>query len=144
MKVLLDTNVILDVLIGRKPYVESSSALLKLCGAHITGLITASQTTDIFYILRREGKNIDDAKNVIRKLSDHIKIIDVIAADVKAALDSDMQDYEDALLAFNGKRNKVDYIITRNETDYVKSPVQALSPIAFLEKFFRQIKDTIN
>ena len=136
MKVLIDTNVILDVLTGRKPYVESSSTFLKLCGVQITGLMAASQTTDLFYILRREGKSAGEAKDTIRKLSDKLTILDVFAADIQTALDSDMPDYEDALLAFNGKRHKADCIVTRNEVDFAKSPVRALSPMAFLEGFF--------
>jgi predicted nucleic acid-binding protein len=68
------------------------------------------------------------------KLADNVKIVDVTAADVKNALTSDMPDYEDALLAFCGKRQKADYIITRNEKDFRQSPVPVLSPQAFLER----------
>ena len=136
MKVLIDTNVVLDVLAGREPHVKSSSAFLKLCGKKITGLIAASQTTDIFYIMCRGGKTEDEVKAVIRKLIDHIKVADVSAADVNAALNSDMPDYEDALLACSGKRHKADCIVTRNESDFKLSPILAISPQAFLEKFF--------
>jgi predicted nucleic acid-binding protein len=116
--------------------VEASSAVLKLCGAQITGLILASQTTDIFYILCREGKTVEEAKSVIRKLTENVKILDVIADDAKTALDSDMTDYEDALLAYSAKRHKADRIITRNASDFINSPIPALSPQNFLEEFF--------
>jgi len=138
MKALIDTNVILDVFSGREPHFEASSAFLRLCGTQITGLIAASQTTDIFYLLRREGKNAAEAKTIIQKLTDNTKIIDVTTTDVKNALASDMADYEDALLAFGGKRIKSDYIVTRNEKDFAKSPVPALSPQSFLEQFFSE------
>ncbi|MDR1247114.1 MAG: PIN domain-containing protein [Clostridiales Family XIII bacterium] len=134
MRVLIDTNVILDVLTGREPHCEYSAAFLKLCGMRITGLMTASQTTDIFYLLRREGKDTESAKAIIRKLADNVKIVDVTAFDVENALVSDMPDYEDALLAFCGKRRKADYIVTRNEKDFRQSPVPALSPQAFLAR----------
>ena len=136
MKASIDTNVILDVMVGREPHYECSAACLKLCGMRITGLVAASQTTDIFYLLCREGHNAPAAKAFLQKLVDHVKVIDVIAADVKNALASDMSDYEDALLAFCGKRQKAQYIITRNEKDFAQSPVPALSPQAFLERFF--------
>jgi len=136
MKILIDANVIIDVLIGREPHFESSAAILKLCGIQITGLIIASQTTDIFYLLRRNGKNSDEAKLILQKLTNNLKVTDVTAADVRNALDSNMSDYEDALLAFCGKRQKAEYIVTRNEKDFEKSPVTALSPQAFLEQFF--------
>ena len=133
MKVLVDTNVILDVLIGRQPHVVSSASFLKLCGATVTGMLAASQTTDIFYILRREGKDAAEAKSLIKKLTTKLKVIDLTHADVKSALESDMQDYEDALLAFGGNRHKADYIVTRNEKDFINSPVPTLSPQSFME-----------
>ena len=137
MRVLIDTNVILDVLNGRKPHYEASAAFLKLCGSQtqLTGMIAASQTTDIYYLLRREGKGFAEAISIIQKLIGNIKVMDVTAADVKNALESEMSDYEDALLAFGGKRKKVTYIVTRNENDFVKSPVPVLSPQAFIEQF---------
>jgi predicted nucleic acid-binding protein len=138
MKVLIDTNVILDVLTRREPHYEYSAAFLKLCGTQITGLMAASQTTDIFYILRREGKNAQETKTIIQKLTDNINVIDVTAADVKNALASAMPDYEDAMLAVSGQRWKADYIITRNEKDFRQSPVTALSPQAFLEQFYSE------
>jgi hypothetical protein len=52
------------------------------------------------------------------------------------ALDSNMADYEDALLAFNGKRHKADYIVTSNAADFINSPIPALSPQDFLQQFF--------
>lgn len=134
MKALIDTNVILDVFTGRQPHYDASAAFLKLCGRTVTGIVIASQTTDIFYLLRREGKDIADVKLVIQKLIDNIKVADVTVKDVRNALESDMPDYEDALLAFCGKRLNADYIVTRNETDFAKSPIPALSPQVFVER----------
>ena len=140
MKVLIDTNVIIDVLIKRNPHFESSAAFLKLCGNQITGLLAASQTTDIFYLLRRKGKGAAEAKAVLQKLKSNIEIADVTSADVENALESDMPDYEDALLAFIGQRNKAEWIVSRNEKDYAKSPIPALSPQAFIEKLLRNCR----
>ena len=134
MKVLIDTNVILDVLIGREPHLYASAAFLKLCGTKVTGFITANQTTDIFYLLRRDGKTPTESKTIIKKLTDQIKIMDVNAIDVNNALDAGMPDYEDALLAYRAKRQNARYIVTRNGTDYTKSPVAAISPQSFLDK----------
>ena len=135
MKVLIDTNIILDILCQREPHLANSIAVLKLCGTHITGIINAKQTADIFYVLKRAGKATSDVKTAIRKLSDNMKVVDIASDDVKNALDSDMDDYEDALLAFTGKRQRVEYIITRNEKDFINSPVPALNPHNFIEKF---------
>jgi len=99
-----------------------------MCGDQWTGLITASQTTDIFYLLRREKKSAAEAKAIIQKLVDNLTVADVTVADVKNALVSEIDDYEDALLAFCGKRRKADYIITRNDRDFKNSPIKAVTP----------------
>jgi predicted nucleic acid-binding protein len=136
MRVLVDTNVILDVLSRREPHFESSASFLRLCGTRITGCIAASQTTDIFYLLRREGKDTASAKDAIRKLTDNMTVLDIRAADVQDALAGDMPDYEDALLSCCAHRQNVRYIITRNEKDYGGSQVPVLSPQGFLQQFF--------
>ena len=128
MRVLIDTNVIIDVLTRRHPLYGNSAAVLRMCGDQWTGLITASQTTDIFYLLRREKKSAAEAKAIIQKLVDNLTVADVTVADVKNALVSEMDDYEDALLAFCGKRRKADYIITRNDRDFKNSPIKAVTP----------------
>ena len=134
MKVLIDTNVILDVLMKREPHFGFSAPFLKLCGTKITGCVTASQTTDIFYLLGRFGKDAQSSKDIIKKLTDNVKVLAVNNVDVQNALSAEMSDYEDGLLAWCAKRNKAEYIITRNEADFGLSPVPVMSPQKFLEK----------
>jgi len=136
MKTLIDTNVVLDVLMNREPHAAHSTPFMKLCGSSITGCITTNQTTDIFYLLCRQGKNEPEAKGIVQKLVENLTLIDVVAKDVYAAFSIPMDDFEDALLAQCAKRAKVDYIVTRNENDFVNSPVPALSPSDFLERFY--------
>ena len=140
-KVLIDSNVILDVLMKRTPHFEDSFAFLKLCTMQtpLMCVITATQTKDIFFMLERYGKkSVDEAKGIIRTLTSHIDIIDVNYEDVERALSSPIKDYEDALIMFCAERHGVDCIVTRNERDFVDSPVQALTPTAFLAKFAKK------
>jgi hypothetical protein len=51
-------------------------------------------------------------------------------------MSSDIDDYEDALLAFTASRQKTAYIVTRNENDFKNLPIPALTPQNFLEEFF--------
>ncbi|MCL1857680.1 MAG: PIN domain-containing protein [Oscillospiraceae bacterium] len=136
MKVLIDTNIILDVFMKREPHFEFSDEVLRLCPGQLTGHITTNQTTDIFFVMRRFGKTSEFVKEILKKLTDNLKVMDVTVTDVKNALDSSINDYEDALLAFGSKRYKLDYIITRNLDDFIGSPVPAISPQAFLEQFY--------
>jgi len=137
MKVLIDTNVILDALLMRDQWAATAQELLRITAMDkVRGCVTASQTTDIFYILCRQGASEATGKAVIKTLIESVKVLDVTHADVQNALASDMPDYEDGLLAYCAKRQKVEYVITRNEADFAQSPVPALSPQAFLKQFF--------
>jgi predicted nucleic acid-binding protein len=136
MKTLIDTNVIMDVLMNREPFAQHSAEFMRLCGSGITGCITTNQTTDIFFLLCRQGKKEPEAKVIIKRLADNLSLIDVLAKDVHAAFDLSMDDFEDALIVQCAKRTKVDYIITRNEGDFINSPVPALSPLDFMVKFY--------
>ena len=137
MKVLIDTNIVLDALLDRTPWAATAQDVLRTAAMEKTkGYIAASQTTDIFYLLNRHGVDEATAKTIIKTLTESMKVSDVTPADVQNALASDMPDYEDALLAFCAKRQKAEYIITRNEKDFVQSPIPAISPQAFLERFF--------
>ena len=135
MKVVIDTNIILDALMKREPWAATAQALLRAAAMDkIKGFIIASQTTDVFYLLCRQGADETTAKSIIQRLTESVKVFDVTSADVKNALASTMQDYEDGLLACCAKRQKMEYIITRNEAGFAQSPVMAISPLAFAEQ----------
>jgi predicted nucleic acid-binding protein len=136
MKVLIDTNVIIDVLMNREPFCDHSSAVLRRCGKGLSGFITANQTTDIFYLLRKENKSTEETIAILKKLVTNLSVIDVMAKDVTTALNSPMTDYEDALLAQCAVRARTDYIITRNTKDFIVSPVSGITPTDFMDKFF--------
>jgi predicted nucleic acid-binding protein len=135
MQIFIDTNVILDALMMREPWAASAQTLLRDAAlGKFNSNILASQTTDIFYIIRRQGVDAGAAKSIIRKLTNTINISEVTLADVNNALSSNMNDYEDALLAYCAYRYKAAYIITRNEKDFLESPVSALPPEIFLKQ----------
>ena len=137
MKALIDTNVILDAITTRKPWADTAQDLLRAVAMEkFKGFITVAQTTDIFYILRRRGADEAASKDIIKKLTDSVIVSDITPADAGNALASDMLDYEDALLAYCAKRQKADYIVTRNEKDFSLSPIPAIAPQEFLNKLF--------
>ena len=63
-----------------------------------------------------------------------VTVLDVNGMDCEKAFDLPMSDYEDALLAFCGKRHKMDCIITRNLKHFEGSPVKAMQPDEFLSR----------
>ncbi len=133
MKILIDTNVILDALINRTPYNSSAEKLFLLAAENkLTAAITANSITDIYYLLSKHLKNKDIAKQALVNLFSLFQILDVTANDCKKALILPIEDYEDALLVTCARRNKINSIITRNLKDFAESPIHAVSPDDFL------------
>lgn len=136
MKVLIDTNIVLDVLLRRADFFDASYNVLKLSTLDKTAIfVTANAITDIYYILRRANKDTEKSKEAIIQLLELVSIADVIASDIMNALPSKVTDFEDALAGVIAKRIKADYIITRNTKDFNNSPVPAIDPKDFLHQF---------
>ena len=136
MKIMIDTNVIIDVYQKRGGY-EKCAEVLKLSESKkIKGCLTASTVTDIYFILGKHIKDDEYLRHLVQTLLTTLTLEDVYAKDVYAAFDLPMSDFEDALLAQCAKRLNVDYIITGNKDDFVNSPVNAFTPDDFLFKFF--------
>ena len=134
MKVLIDTNIILDVLCNRKDFVEESSKVFKLCEVKkIMGYISALSIANIVYIMRKE-LDTEKIKEILEKLSLIFEVVDLKADDLKRASSLDFKDYEDAIQSAQANRIKANYIITRNIKDYNKSKVTAIKPSELIER----------
>lgn len=130
MRIMLDTNIVIDILEKREPFFANSYlVLLNALENGVLCMMPVSAATDIAYILRTSG----DVKDKLLKLSYMISLTDVTADDFNEAVKSDMPDFEDALLAACAKRNKADCLVTRNAKDFAKSPVRAITPKQFLK-----------
>ena len=129
MKILVDTNIIIDTLTGREPFRESAEQIFMLATNQIEDMyITASSATDIYYLVRKHLHNTEQSKNTMSKLYQLFGILDVTANDCQDALLLDMKDYEDAVISCCAKRNQMDYIVTRNIKDYEHCKVKVLLP----------------
>ena len=138
MKVMVDTNIVIDVYQNRAGFAQTSAKILKLSERNnITGIVTASTITDIYYILGRHIKDRPQLNTLIQKFLTTVKLVDVLATDVTDAFNLTMDDFEDALFAQCAKRAKADYIITRNPKDFGGSPVPCIEPDDFLGRFFK-------
>ena len=134
MKALVDTNVIIDALTGREPFRETAEEIFMLAANQIEDLyITASSVTDIYYLIRKHLHDTEQAKSAIAKLFELFYILDSTAEDCREALLLDMKDYEDSVVCCCAKRNRMEYIITRNIKDYKNSKVQAMLPDEFIK-----------
>ena len=132
MKVLLDTNVIIDSLQSRKGFLEDAGQVM-LRAFEYDGCIVASSITDIFYLQNRYTHDKEKAKQALSDLFKLFGILDTTADDCKNALRSEVADYEDAVMVESAKRNAIDCIVTRNVKDFAKSKVKTYSPVEFLK-----------
>lgn len=134
MKILVDTNIIIDALTGREPYRETAEQIVMLAANQIEDMyITASSATDIYYLIRKHLHDTDLSKDTMSKLYELFHILDVTSGDFHAALTSGVKDYEDAIVSACASRNRMDYIVTRNIKDYERSKVKALLPDELLK-----------
>jgi len=133
MKVLVDTNVIIDILEHREPFFEDSYKVIQLgLQDKIEAFMSASAVTDVYYIINRSIHDAHKAKEKTIALTTLINICDTTAKDISIGLALPISDFEDAVIAAIAKREKADYIITRNEADFSDAPVPAVSPSRFL------------
>ena len=132
MKVLLDTNVLLDVALARPQFVVASArAVSKARSAPHLAAICAASVTTLHYLLRQTMPDAR-ARQTIADFLAAMELASVNHAVVHAALGSAMRDFEDAVLAHAAAQAGVDAIVTRNTKDFVKSPVRAITPEQWL------------
>ena len=134
MKVLIDTNVILDVLYKREGFYEDSLKIWKLCETRkLDGYISALSIPNIVYILRRE---LDPEKTleVINNINLVFKIYDLKSDIIMQKKKKKTKDYEDALQMVTAQKLKASFIVTRNIKDFAGSKIIAVKPSELLER----------
>lgn len=133
MKALLDTNVVLDIVLERQPFVEQAIRLLEAAQhANIVLYLTATTITDLYYIARR-AKGRTTALEFISDLMRFMEVAGVDKAVIKEALDSDMADFEDAVQTSAARKQAIRVIVTRNQPDFVNSALEIHNPESFIE-----------
>lgn len=134
MKVLIDTNIILDVLCKRHDFYEDSAKIFKLCEVKkISGVISALSIPNIMYILRKE-LDADKTREILDSLMLIFSVADLKADDLKKAAAMGFKDYEDAIQSACAVRIKANYIVTRNIKDFADSRVTAIKPSELLDR----------
>jgi predicted nucleic acid-binding protein len=133
MRVLIDTNIVLDVLLRRADFFDASYNVLKLSTLGKADLfVTANAITDVYYFLHRANKDVGKSKETIIKFLNLVAIADTTSSDIMNALLSKMLDFEDAVAGAIAKRIKAECIVTRNTKDFSNSPVPVIDPKDFL------------
>ena len=134
MRLLIDGNIILDVLRNRKPNVDDSSKVWKLCETNqAEGYVSALTYTNLVCIMRKE-LTPEKINEVLQSLGLIFQFADLTVSDMTKAAGLEWEDYEDALQAVTAERIHADCIITRNIKDFKKSKIVAFTPTEFLAR----------
>lgn len=134
IKVLLDTNIILDVLADRAPFAGDAVNVFRLCETkQLEGIIYALSIPNIVYVMRKELDR-RQIESVLQKLNALFEIADMKADDLKKAAALPVPDFADALQCVCAQRIKASYIVMRNLKDFVNSEVMAIKPSELIER----------
>jgi predicted nucleic acid-binding protein len=136
MKVFVDTNIIIDILDRRQPFFEDSYKLIQLAvQGKLEAFMGAGAVTDVYYIISRSLHDAEKAKEKIIGLTALVGLCDTTTGDINAALTFPIDDFEDAVVTATARRERADYIVTRNGEDFENSPVPSINPTLLLRQF---------
>jgi predicted nucleic acid-binding protein len=131
-RVLFDSDVLIDVLAQRQPFVAASAQALNMATqSQVQGYVSGHAMTNIFYILRRQIGS-ETARELLSRLLQHLQVASVTDEVIRAALQSSMKDFEDAVTSEVASVARVEVIVTRNISDFVASSIPAVLPEEFL------------
>ncbi len=132
MKVLFDTNVILDVLLDRPPFAEASASLMSMVErSEIVGFVCATTITTIHYLIAKTLGNRTATQHISSLLS-LFEISPVNRVVLEKALQLNFKNFEDAVLYASARHGGVEYIVTRNLFDFKQSKLPVFTPKEFI------------
>jgi predicted nucleic-acid-binding protein len=132
-QILFDSDVLLDILAQRQPFVVASAqALNTVAKKQMQGFVSGHAVTNIFYILRRQIGS-EAARKLIENLLQHIQIASVTDEVIHQALKSPIKDFEDAVTSAAAMSAGLEIIVTRNKADFVQSSIPAMLPEELLK-----------
>jgi len=132
LRVIVDTNVVLDILLEREPFVKPAVDVFCLIEeSRIDAFICATTVTTIDYLLVKSLPTLK-ARSALRRLISLFEIATVNRPVIERALVSKIQDFEDAVLDEAGQMAGVDFVITRNTKDFTGSALKVCDPKDFL------------
>jgi predicted nucleic acid-binding protein len=128
----IDINVVLDLLLSRKPFDVEALQIFSLAEAKRIELLLSSDAISTISYLVEKNTNKQTARQSIAILLDYVTLAALNEELVMKALALDFSDIEDSLVAAVANNNDVKAIITRNTKDFKNSPVPAITPDEFM------------
>ncbi|MEH2301888.1 type II toxin-antitoxin system VapC family toxin [Nostoc sp.] len=134
MKILLDSNIIVDDALEREPFLEASEQVLVLVEqGQVEGYISASTFSDLYYIIRR-ARGREWTLTYLRQLVNFCRVATVDSTTINMALNLNFRDFEDAIQYSTAVLNHLDAIITRNPSDFPVATPRILTPEQLIQE----------
>lgn len=135
MRILVDTNILLDYVTEREPYGVSARRIIIACKeGRADGCIAAHSISNMFFILRK-AFSVKERRELLQNLCTLFEVEGIDKAKIQSALlNEDFSDFEDCLQMECAISFHADYIVTRNPKDFEKSRIACISPEDFLRK----------
>ena len=135
MKVFLDTNILIDFISGRKPFVDESIIFFQLADDKEIELMVSDLTIiNTVYVLRRMHYSMSDIYGILSEVRTLLTITSIGAEVIDRCLQSQSPDFEDEAQYFSAINAGADYIITRNKKDFPFSAHAVLTPKEFFDR----------
>lgn len=132
MRILIDTNIVLDVLMARRPHVDHALAIFALVDSgRVTGVLRATTITTVFY-LAAKSVGVAEAQTHVRSLLDVFDVATVDRAVLVTALDAGFDDFEDGVLHEAAVVAGADAVVSRDGTGFAAASLPVFTPVAFL------------
>ena len=126
-RILVDTNVVLDLLGKRESFLEEAQELFTMGDKGEVKLFVSALTfANTYYILSQQLK-IESTRKILRQFKVLVEVVPVDDKVIELALDSEFKDFEDAIQYYSAIENGVRIIITRNQKDFKHSKIPVLS-----------------
>lgn len=136
MRVLLDTNIVLDYLGANEGFTKDAKRVFALAAERKDiKLVSSSAITDILYVLRRAIKDRELVRKKYEGFRMKVSILPVTERDIDVAFARNWKDFEDAVQYTVAESNNVDCIITRNKGDFEENDIPCYDPKEFLKHF---------
>lgn len=132
-RLLIDTNIVIDLLAKREPFYHSAAQLFSLADKkELTLCISSISIANTYYILSKLSSE-KTTRDVIRKFKVLVEILPLDDKIVDLALSNELfQDFEDGLQFYTSIENNIDIIISRNKKDFKHSSIPVLTAKEFV------------
>lgn len=129
MKILIDTNIVLDVMLKREPFYRLSLETLRLAKKDdVEEYVSASAITDIYYLAYRQLRDKGMVRELMRELLTVISIASVSGQEIENALSLEWNDFEDSVQYSVAYLQEMDGIVSRNPNDYKDAKIEVWEP----------------